>query len=71
MSKIINIMNHLRKNTLEYRKNYLRRKLIDFFNSNNQDGVNIPAFQLAESHIKRIEAEGSINYWYKRLIETR
>lgn len=68
MGKIISIMNRLQQNTPEHRKNYLRRKLISFFESNNQNEVNIPAFQLAEIEIKRLESEGSINYWYKRLI---
>lgn len=70
-AKIINLLDHLQKQTKEYRKSALRKALIDYYQSLNGSGISIPAFQLADLDIKRIEAENSINYWYKRLINAR
>lgn len=70
MGKVIRFLDHMKKQTIEYRKLALRKALIDYYQS-LENGVSIPAFQLAELDIKRIEAENTIDYWYKRFINAR
>lgn len=70
-AKIINLLDHMQKQTKEYRKSALRKALIGFYQTLNGSEVSIPAFQLADLDIKRIEAENTIDYWYKRLINAR
>lgn len=70
-AKIINFLDHLQKQTQEYRKSALRKALISYYQSLDNGSVSIPAFQLADIEIKRIEAENTVDYWYKRLINAR
>jgi len=70
-SNVISFLDHLKRQTLEYRKQHIRNRLIEYYTTINQNKVSIPAFILAENDIKRIEKDKSINYWYKRLYEAR
>ncbi len=70
-SNVISFLDHLKKQTLEYRKSHIRNRLIEYYNTINQGKISIPAFILAENDLKRIERDESINYWYKRLYEAR
>ena len=69
MDKVIRFLDHMKKQTKEYRRLAIRKKLIEFYQSHDNGTVSIPAFQLADLHIKRIENEEGIDYWYKRLKE--
>lgn len=69
MTNLKAILDTMRKNTNEIRKNYLRTKLIEYYNTINQGKVCIPAFMLADADISRCEKEKTIDYWYKRLVE--
>lgn len=68
---IIRFVDHMKKQTQEYRRLAIRKKLIEFYQSHENGTVSIPAFQLADLDIKRIEAENTVDYWYKRLINAR
>lgn len=48
---------------------YLKAHLTDYYKTIEGEGIKIPAFMLAEREIRRIEREGSLEFWYGRLKE--
>lgn len=49
----------------ENKKEILRKRLIEYYETVNKDKVNIPAFMLAQEDIRLIEKKGTLNFWYK------
>lgn len=64
---MLQIFEQLKENTLEMRKEYIRKKLVQYYNRISKGSVSIPAFILANEDIKIIERDGKINEWYKHL----
>lgn len=61
------VFEQLKENTLAMRKEYIRKKLIHYYNRESKGSVNVPAFILANEDIKLIERDGKVNEWYKQL----
>ena len=68
----------LDKDVLEYKINKLARKINDYYYTLELNAVDIPDFMkpgarrrenLVKSHINRLLAEGSIDFWYFKLLE--
>lgn len=49
----------------ENKKEILRKRLIEYYETVNKDKVDIPAFMLAQEDIRLIEKNGTLNFWYK------
>lgn len=68
----------LDKDVLEYKINKLARKINYYYYTLELNAVDIPDFMkpseqqrenLVKSHINRLLAEGSIDFWYFKLLE--
>lgn len=53
----------------ENKRAFLKAHLTDYYKTIEGEGIKIPAFMLAEREIRRIEREGSLEFWYGRLKE--
>lgn len=51
------------------KKEYLRKKLIEYYKKANKNKVAVPAFILANEDIKLIEKNGTLDFWYKNFRE--
>ncbi len=47
------------------KKEILRKRLIEYYQTLNNNEVNIPAFILAQEDIRLIEQKGTLDFWYK------
>ena len=47
------------------KKEYLRKKFIEYYKKSNKNKVAVPAFILANEDIKLIEKNGTLDFWYK------
>lgn len=64
---MLQVFEQLKENTNQMRKEYIRKKLVQYYNRISKGSVSIPAFILANEDIKIIERDGKINEWYKHL----
>lgn len=68
----------LEQDVLEHKVNTIARKLDDYYFTVQQNAVDIPEFMkpteqqregLVKAHINRMLTEGSIDYWYFKILE--
>lgn len=71
MQNIIMCLDSLKKSIEENRLEYIKSKLIMYYEKKDKGSIDVPAFQKAEADIEWIKKNRAINLWYKKLIEAR
>jgi len=61
-----NILNILKRDTERLKEYTLRKRIIDYYNTENQGKVSIPSFMLADEQMNRLRVEGRIDELYRK-----